>query len=91
MNLNNVGLRVSPLTGTIMLIRVGKDKRLALDKREAENDLYICLEELQKHHGNYSQSFQNPVTKEWYKYTVEKLKAAPIKKEETSNIVQQTK
>jgi len=78
MNLKNVGMNVSPLTGKVMLIRVGKNKCLALDQREAESDLYRVLELLHKHYGNdFKQDFKNPVTNERFSYTVKKLKKPP--------------
>ena len=43
MNLNNIKLGHSPLTDTIFIYRHGKDVGLALDKREAEADVFSVL------------------------------------------------
>ena len=82
MNLDNVGLNVTGITGQVVLIRVGKNKNLALDKRPADQDLYRVLELLQKHNGDFKQDFCNPTTKEWFSYTVKKLNKPPIKAKE---------
>jgi hypothetical protein len=37
--MENIRLEVAPLSGEVHLIRVGKDKTLALDRRNAEQDL----------------------------------------------------
>jgi len=39
MTLTNIALGYSPLSDSIYLYRHGKDKRLALQKREAESDV----------------------------------------------------
>ena len=43
MDLTKVELRHSPLTDTIFLCRFGSNRRLALDKREAEADVFAVL------------------------------------------------
>ena len=43
MDLTKVKLRHSPLTDTIFLCRFGSNRRLALDKREAEADVFAVL------------------------------------------------
>jgi len=45
MDMKSIGLRHSSLTDTIYLCRFGKDPGLALDKREAEQDVMTVLVE----------------------------------------------
>lgn len=77
--LNNIFLAVTAITGSIVIIRVGKDKRISLEKRDATQDFYRVIEDLQKHNGNFKQSFQNPTSKKWYEYTIKELEKEPKK------------
>lgn len=74
MNLDNIGMNVTGLTGEVVLIRVGKDKRLALDKRNADSDLFRVLELLHKHYGkDFKQEFKSN-DGHWLEYTVKRIK-----------------
>ena len=82
-NLDDIGLNVAPLSGDVMLIRVGKDRRLALDKRVAWTDFYRVLELLQDRDGDYSQRFMNE-DDQWFEYSIKKLSASEVDEKDTA-------
>jgi len=68
MELDKVKLGHSPLTDTIFLYRHGKDKALALDKREAEADVMAVLVAHMMHDA--PKGSQKVVTLGGKKYTI---------------------
>ncbi len=67
-DLSKILLGHSPLTDTIFLYRCGKDARFALDKRDAEADVFFVLVEHMMH--NAPSGSEKVITLGDRKYTI---------------------
>ena len=70
-DLNKIRIAVSPVTGTLYLMRHGKDETLALDKREIElGELFGAVVDLLRFDGGNAKSWEISSNKSKFKITI---------------------
>lgn len=80
MDLSKIKLGHSPLTDSIYIYRHGKDKSVALDKREAEKDVMAVVVQYMMHNTPRGATKKVRLGAQWYEIAVR-----PVEHQETQN------
>ena len=79
MSLTAIRVVTSPLVGDICVIRVGKDPRLALERRPAEAEVFAAVTEHMMFDAPKGATKAYRVGDQWYEMTVKPLAGNPEK------------